>query len=66
MSRREVLNIVMGNVGPHKFSNNLRRRLVEQATCFQEIVPKAAFYPDSESYVFRRHDRSVNNGYTND
>jgi hypothetical protein len=65
MSRREVLDTVFGDVGAHKFPNNLRTWPVEQATCFQEIVPKAAFNPNSESHIFRRHDRSVTNGYTN-
>jgi hypothetical protein len=55
---------VFGDVGAHEFPNNLRSRPVDQATRFQEIVPKAAFNPDPESCIFRRHEPSVTNGYT--
>jgi len=65
MQPKAVLHTVFGDVGAHKFPNNLRSGPVEKAARFEEIVPKAAFNPDPESHIFRRHDRSVTNGYTN-
>jgi hypothetical protein len=56
ISSRSAPGTVFGHVGPHKFPNNLRSRPVEQATRFQEIVPKAALNPDPEPHIFRRHD----------
>jgi hypothetical protein len=65
IAARSVPSTVFGDVGPHKFPNNLRSRPIEKAAHFEEIVPKAAFDPNSESHIFRRHNRSVTNGYTN-